>query len=227
MGYNHVISLGLQCSSARAIESAGVRTASFPYDWIFTNVPYLRRNFTTLIEKGAEAAWREHCFFPIVRMEMPTWEHFKSLPPDGKEGWGSPTNVDAGVTFPHDHDDILKPEWQDTMLRRFTRMYTALHTLEESILFVYTSPVNPNVHFSIDGDILSDPMYQDFVEFSEIIQTVRPADTFSILIIDALKMEVPEVNDPTITVVQIEEAGNWTAATHRCGEIVKAHFNAR
>lgn len=56
MKYNHVCSLGTQCSSSSLIKNLGLKLESYPFDWIFTRpsivIDCLQTNFTRLLDKS-------------------------------------------------------------------------------------------------------------------------------------------------------------------------------
>jgi hypothetical protein len=56
MSYNHICSLGTQCSSSSLIKELGLKLESYPFDWIFSKpsivIDCLQTNFARLLDKS-------------------------------------------------------------------------------------------------------------------------------------------------------------------------------
>lgn len=128
--YDEVISLGDHCASAIALQHAGLRTASYPFDWV-TNGPQMDSDtlilwFLELLEmhyvKGHSCAEIAHAFAPEV--DMRSWYLLDRIDPNGK-----------GVLFAHEHEDV--PTVRAKYERRFQRLFQVLAT--QNVLFLLVS----------------------------------------------------------------------------------------
>ncbi|WP_113266262.1 DUF1796 family putative cysteine peptidase [Agrobacterium cavarae] len=184
------ISLGSACNAATMIKRAGLRRASYPFDWLL-NVDDGLSVVTEIVRDDFKA------------ISDPTGYTIINHPPVGR-------SVPAYLAYPrtfHVHSDpASNPKVHAEMLRRFDRMRDTLRS-SDTLHFVYYRDftafrqTNPGTKAA---DIVA-LMEREAVEFLALIDTLRHGKTTVLLIVESA---VEDVNEARFAVSSATPADN-------------------
>lgn len=176
------ISLGSACNAATMIRKAGLRRASYPFDWLLNEEDGLRA-VTKIVQDDFEHASNADNYFT------------KFHPPAGRV---VPTYKSYPRTFHVHSDPVADPSHHQEMVRRFARMREALRS-RDHLHFLYYRDYsvyrreNPGAKAAdlvraVDAEVL---------EFLELITDIRGGKTTILAVVESL---IEDEQETTIAV---------------------------
>lgn len=211
------ISIGSGCAAAKLIQMKGLRTDSYPLDWILSYAEFSYNVIKMLSETSAEETF-EYFLDPTNNdiNAMPTYgsvinydggtQLFEKYATTNAPIGGSVCiyNSKQKVTFPHDFD--RNEEMRDKYIRRLYRLQQVLFNSNTEANLVYISPSSNETQYAIDGVELTTNEASNWLNKIAELLTSKGSN-FNIIFLDALNEEI--VLNSNITQIKLIPKGNW------------------
>lgn len=178
MGH-HYISLGSACNAATMMKHAGLRRASYPFDWLL-NVRDGLSAVTKIIEDDFQSVTTEGCYQVVyhepVGRDVPAYKRYRE-------------------TFHVHSDPASDPKLHEEMVRRFNRLREVLHSAD-FLHFVYyrdfseCKRANPTMSATAAFDF----MRNEADQFLSTIDRIRKGKTSILVVLEGSVEDSIEVS---------------------------------
>jgi hypothetical protein len=196
-----IIPIGVQCLNA-VFKNNIQKTATLPFDWIFSNPKFVFEILVLLLEKNIniEELVKKHFFYCEKKVKINGLEHYYTCD-DGTVGY----NTKYDVIFPHDDDSI---ETINKYIRRFERLKDIILHSTEKLCFIYSSTSSlDSGNFTIDENIIIKDVYIYLSKIYKLIGKFR--NNYKILLFDAIQEEKIELLDENIILCKLNKCDDW------------------
>ncbi len=180
------ISLGAACNTATMMKIAGLRKASFPFDWLL-NLNAGLSVVTSIIQDDYQKVMAEDCYQCVYHQPV---------------GKAVPAYKDYPSTFHIHSDPLSNPDIHREMIRRFERFRLVLRS-RDTLHFVYYRNLSicRNEKPSLQAAEVLHLMLEEATQFLDAIEASRKGKTFILLVLES------DVEDTEITNEALKHVG--------------------
>jgi hypothetical protein len=187
------ISIGMQCTTASYFKEKGIRTKSFPFDWILSNPLFVLEMLKLLLKENMEIKKIVDEYFYVldkkVFVDLNNVEHY-TIVNDKKQK--NKLNSKYDVIFPHDYMS-KREEVIEKYVRRFQRLKELIMDKNSELDFYYISQSSmTGGNYTINGREVVTDVYENLKKIYNLIFECH-GSKFRIIIFDALKVESCEI----------------------------------
>lgn len=207
------IPIGLQCSVPTALQDAGVRSCSFPFDWLWTPARTILDLITMLLTVGTDAAANL----------MTTGFGFYRY--NGDESYTrvrgvteSQMNEQTGLGITH---FTISPSYCDTLRRRLNRLRSCLLDHNTRVVLIYADAACPERNYRLDGKVYGVDAMADLDALHAILVTVRPVASFEIRYFRWSTRPTPPTAS-AVSIIPFDPVDSWA----KVADIIKQHVAA-
>jgi hypothetical protein len=194
------ISLGAACNAATMMKIAGLRKASFPFDWLL-NLNAGLSVVTSIIQDDYQKVTAADCYQSVHHQPV---------------GRAVPAYKDYPSTF-HIHSDPLSdPDTHSEMVRRFERFRLVLRS-KDTLHFVYyrNLSVCRDEKPGLEAAEVLHLMLEEATEFLDTIDTIRKGKAFLLLVLECDVEDVETTGEALKRVRPIDQRVSIGAALSR------------
>lgn len=160
-----IISLGLQCSVPQGIKSAELRSASYPFDWLWTPGRTTYQIMKRLLEEGVSSAV-EYMTTGYSYYTYMDNEHYISASTVTECQINKETGL-GNTHFP------INDEYKSTLARRLERLRTDIYS-SEYLLFLYADAANSYCNYNLDGVDYGHDATEDLSKIYDLLSEIHP-----------------------------------------------------
>ncbi|SCX03057.1 DUF1796 family putative cysteine peptidase [Agrobacterium rosae] len=183
------ISLGAACNAATMMKIAGLRKASFPFDWLL-NLNAGLSVVTSIIQDDFQKVVAEDCYQVVHH------------PPVGR---AVPAYKDYPNTFHIHSDPSSNSAIHEEMIRRFERFRLVLRS-SNTLHFVYYRNLSIYRDEKPDADVVEvlNLMLEEATQFLDTIEASRKGETFILLVLES-DVEDTELTNEALKHVRVAD----------------------
>jgi hypothetical protein len=195
------IPIGAQCTTPTLLTQLGLKTATLPFDWMFSTPAFVYAILSRLLteSESLDAILDTHFFACDARATLGEVEHHTTAP----EG---PVLVNSAyrVSFPH---NTLSD--RETYRRRLARLRGLLLDPSTPLCFVYVSVSSPTRgNYTLDGSEPIQDLYGYLGQIHTLLQTKR--GNASLLVFDTARPPSVVSPDPhTFRIYDLQPKSSW------------------
>jgi len=187
------ISIGMQCTTASYFKEKGIRTLSFPFDWILSNPAFVFEMLNFLLKENMDVTELVTKHFYVldkkVFVDLDNAEHYVTINDETKP---NKLNSKYDAVFPHDYASDQN-EVKEKYIRRFQRLKDLILDKTIQLDFYYVSQSSSTGgNYTIDGREVVTNVFENLKKIYDLISEYHGGN-FKLIIFDTLNSKSKSV----------------------------------